>query len=186
MPFANKMQTKYAVVVIFSGERRPRRVSLLRAAWAWLTLPPRWFGRQIPRLIGDVTGSTLGHVAIGTPTGVLSPTASGDSFFCPLAYLRTRRVSSVVWIWAPKPMRLEPPHYTTVKSRSALPSIIRWLCRGWTPANNCVTVAADRLRDAGVPIPRRINTPDELMAVLRRTPDALVMQPKEAYWWMTL
>lgn len=138
-----------------------------RPWWTLIRLAIR--GRQSPlwtQATSSLTRSPLVHVCVGTDSVVLDPSWTGDKFwpFVPFVH----KFPSLAWaVLIPTD---DAPQFKQVprrSRRSAWATLARFVTLGLTSADDCVTSTAGVLTDAGVPVPRGVVSPSQLLAWLR-------------------
>lgn len=140
------------------GWRRRLRIArrFPRKTWWWaLGAAVRWQG-SFP----------AAHVAVGCNGVVLDPHISGNRFWPLIAFtLAYPTLLGCYEVPTPRPPDLDrfPPR----GPKSPWPTILRWLTRGRWPTEDCVAVAVDVLRHAGVDVPPRTYNPRQLAAWLQ-------------------
>ena len=109
-------------------------------------------------------GSRIIHCAFGDSANgvVINPGLDdGNTLWALRAYAMVYpRIDGAITVHVQGHIDLE--RYPLRKPRRAWPTILRWLTMGLTPADNCVTLVADCLRQGGMTVPRRIQTPQAL------------------------
>ncbi len=132
--------------------------------------PHHWLRDQPCRVFSLVvsvaTRSRLTHVALGVEMGddsaVLECRVWSDRFVAETAYvMHVENLDRVFVIDAPGSAGLQD-YRRRWYPRPLLPTVLRWVTGGRTPANDCVTVTSRLLRKAGVDVPPRITSPHEL------------------------
>lgn len=104
--------------------------------------------------------SSLCHVAWGdTANGVvINPGFEGNTLW-PLRFFAMAYPNIDCCITVQVQGHIDLDQYPLREPRRSWPTIIRWLLMGCTPADNCVTLVSDILRQGGVNVPKRLQTP---------------------------
>ena len=113
-----------------------------------------------------LSASDIAHCAIGVDGAVLDPGMTCDRYWPESAFVdRYPTLAAIVILEVnPLPDLDERPQQGP---RRPWRTIIRWLSRGATPANDCVTVVVYHLARAGVVVPRYVTTPRALYRFLQ-------------------
>ena len=125
-------------------------------------------------LIRKLGKSHRAHICVGINGGVLDPQIKGNCWWAELYFINTYpSLLEFVEIQAerlPDCNRVQPRG-----RRSAWPTFIRWLARGRAGADDCLTVALDLLKSAGVHVDPRTHTIQGLYDQLTRLPGARIV-----------
>ena len=100
-----------------------------------------------------MTGCTLVHCSIGYDGAVLDPRIAGDEFWPIITYIDD--YPGLVWVaQVPLDRPIDLDEISMPGPKPAIPTIIRWLTHGLTPApKDCVSTVIRALRSSGVDVP---------------------------------
>ena len=144
-------------------------VSLPRQRPWWTLVRLALRGKQAPfwaRVVAKLTGSPLIHVCVGTDSVVLDPSWKGDKFWPFIPFVH--KFPSLAWaVLVPTDSAPTIEHDPRRSRRSAWPTLARFVLRGTTGADDCVTRTVAVLNRAGVPAPTTTVSPAALLAWLR-------------------
>lgn len=129
-------------------------------------------------LIRKLGRSHRAHICVGINGGVLDPQIRGNYWWAELEFVATYpSLLEYVEIQAP-----DPPDEDSVKQRGrrpAWPTFLRWLSRGRTRADDCLTVTLGLLRSAGVQVSPRTHNIQRLYDQLIHLPGARIVTIQE-------
>lgn len=142
------------------------RVYFVGPKWARLD---KWtFPWLCARLAVTLTRSDLLHVSVGNDDQVGSCAVRHVSVFHRDKY-EVGMPGLLGHIDVPITKPIHPIRVVYMRPvMSIWPSLLKFITFGLTPAHNCVSVAADLLREGGVPVPRRFVSPKELKKYLEQ------------------
>lgn len=130
-------------------------------------------------LIRTLSRSHRAHICIGIDGGVIDPQIGGNVYWPEISFVTSYpSLLEYVEIDTPRPASEE-----LVKPRGrrpAWPTFIRWVTRGQTQADDCLTVAIMLIRSAGVGIDPRTRTPQKLYDQLIQLPGARIVTIADA------
>lgn len=123
-------------------------------------------GRQpgfIDLVVRVLTGSRLIHCSISFDGGVLDPRVAGDSFWPFLTYIDD--YPGLAWVvMVPLENSIDLDDASIPGPKPVLPSLVRWIAFGLTPApRDCVSTVSRALRAGGVHVPKRVVSPKQLL-----------------------
>ncbi len=150
---------------VFFCTARKKRIGFRRWLRIALACPTTAYRAFLVALIQTLSRSPLVHVCIGDGSVVLDPNLLGNRYWAAIPFaMKYPRLAWCFEIRLPYPLDLEG---ADTAPKAAWPSLLRWLTRGHTEADDCVTTTADALRAAGEPVPQSVVTPQDLFDWLR-------------------
>ena len=114
-------------------------------------------------LVRTLSGSQMAHCSVGFDGAVLDPGIRGNRFWPFKAYVLAYPTLICVFK-VPVQHDVDLDRFRPGR-KPVLPTVVRWLTRGWWPwTNDCVCVALDCLHQGGVavPVPHRLVSPQQL------------------------
>ena len=125
-------------------------------------------------LIRKLGRSPMAHICVGIDGGVIDPQINGNVWWAELEFVKTYP-SLLRYVSVPAPKQPDAGWIQDRGRRPALPTLIRWLTRGRTTADDCLTVALRLLRSAGIDVDPRTHTVQKLYDQLIQLPGARVV-----------
>lgn len=137
---------------------------------AWLVQ----YDRLLCWLIRTLTRSRRAHVCIGIRGAVVDPQIRGNFWWAELAFVE-EYPALLEYVEIDTPVAPDEAIVQPRGRRPAWPTFIRWVTRGRTPADDCLTVAIDLIHSAGIHINPRTHTPRRLYDQLIQLPGARIV-----------
>ena len=121
---------------------------------------PRWSVSWWARFL---TATPFAHCVVSHDGVVLDPSLKGNRFWPVIQYvLRHPGLTHGYRVPASADPKLDDFEGVEYDAPPVVPTLLRWLTRGFWPANDCVATTTTCLRRAGVSVPTWIVTPRQL------------------------
>ena len=156
------------VIIIFGHVPKTRRRLTMRKKWRLLLRRPGYaYHRFLLIFIRVVTRSRDVHVAVEFDGAVINRRFGGDRVWPRIFYwLYYPGLTDYFIVPVKKYIDLQP--FVKPEPKGAMPTILRFFVSSRLPADDCVTLAVDVLREGGVNMTGPVVTPAQLRSELWR------------------